>query len=269
MAASTSRLILRMSLVAAVSAALWALAGALFAARWASVPRPLPPARSLLPYGEMRIGVDASSPPFAAVSTDELFGLEIDLGRALAEQIGVPLRFVNMGFDGLYDSLRADQVDIVIARLLYDPLLTRAVRYSRPYYNAGLVLVSPAEHPVLSMDTLPGLALAYEFGSEADAEARRWLRRVLPFEQRPYELPWFALDAVRLGQANAALVDATSARLYLRDHPDWRAEINPVTDSLYVIASRADRPTLAERISAALDALEADGHLARLIARWL
>ena len=257
-----------LTVLVVASVALWALAGALFAVRWASVPRPVPPSRSLFPYGEMRIGVDASSPPFAAVSADGLFGLEVDLGQALAEQIGVPLRFVNMGFDGLYDSLRADQVDIVIAQLLFDPMLTRAVRYSRPYYNAGLVLVSPAARPVLSMAALPGRALAYEFGSEADAEARRWLRRVLPFEQRPYELPSFALDAVRLGQADAALVDAASAHLYLRDYPDWKAEISRVTDSLYVIASRADRPALAEHVNAALDALEADGRLARLIARW-
>jgi polar amino acid transport system substrate-binding protein len=257
-----------LTLAVAVTAWLWALAGVLFAIRWNSVPRPEPSARALFPYGEMRIGIDASSPPFAVATADDLFGLEIDLGRALAEALGIPARFVNMGYDGLYDSLRADQVDVVIAQLTYDPQLTASARYTRPYYNAGLVLVSPAARPLRAMTDLPGHALAYEFGAEADSEARRWLRRVLPFDQRPYELPAYALDAVRLGQADAALVDATSARIYQRTYSDWQVETNPVTDSLYVIASRADRPALAARVDSALAALEADGLLAQMIDKW-
>lgn len=266
MAASARRLTL-FALIAA-TVALWILAAAVFALRWNSVLRPGPSARALFPYGEMRVGVDASSPPFAVATADDLFGLEIDLARALADEIGIPVRFVNMSFDGLYDSLRADQVDVVIAQLLYDPQQTRSVRYTRAYYNAGLVLVSPATRPLYAMADLPGQALAYEFGAEAEAEARRWLRRVLPFDQLPYELPAFALDAVRLGEADAALVDATSARLYLQQHPDWLAQMRYVTDYLYVIAARADRPALAARIDSALAVLEVNGRLARIIDRW-
>ncbi len=267
--AAPARRVIAFTLAAAVTVWLWALAGALFAIRWNSVPRPTPSTRALFPYGEMRVGVDASSPPFAVATADDLFGLEIDLARALAAELDIPVRFVNMGYDGLYDSLRADQVDLVIAQLLYDPQLTRSASYTRPYYNAGLVLVSPAARPLRAMADLPGRALAYEFGGEADTEVRRWLRRVLPFDQRPYELPAFALDAVRLGQADAALADATSARLYLREHPGWQAALAPVTDSLYVIATRADRPALAARVDEALARLEADGTLARIIDQWL
>lgn len=268
MAAPTRR-VMALALSVALIVWLWALAAVLFAVRWNSVTRPGPPIRELFPYGELRIGVDASNPPFAVATADDLYGLEIDLGRALGAEMGIPVRFVNMGYDGLYDSIRADQVDIVIAQLLYDPLLTADVRYTRPYYNAGLVLVSPAMQPLESMNALPGHSLAYEYGSQADAEARRWLRRVRPFDQRPYELPVYALDAVRLGAADAALVDATSARLYLRDHADWQAAMQPVTDELYVIAARINRVTMWARVDTALEALTSSGTLDRIIARWL
>ena len=82
-----------------------------------------------------------------------------------------------MGYDGLYDSLKADQVDVVISALLVDPSRLGDVRYARHYFNAGLVLVSPASNPLNSMDDLPGYALAFEYASDADLEARRWLRR--------------------------------------------------------------------------------------------
>src|SRR5262245_61249918 len=104
----------------AVTVWVWSLAGTTFALRWSSVERPGPPVKELFPYGEMRIGVDASYPPFAVATATDLFGLDIDLGRALAERLDVPVRFVNMGFDGLYDSLKNDQVDVLLSALLID-----------------------------------------------------------------------------------------------------------------------------------------------------
>ncbi|MBI5666600.1 MAG: amino acid ABC transporter substrate-binding protein [Chloroflexi bacterium] len=268
MAARPWRLILPM-LLAAITLWLWALAGMLFVIRWNSVERPGPPVRVLFPYGEMRVGVDASYPPFAVATADDLFGLDIDLGRAIAERIGMPLRFVNMGYDGLYDALKADQVDVVISALLIDSSRTNDVLYTLPYYNAGFVLVSRADQPLTTMNDMSGHALAYEFGSDADTFARAWLRRIPPFETRPYELPTYALDAVRLGEADAALVDATSARLYLRDHPDWDAPMRYVSDSLYAIAVRINRGQTWEAVNAALQSLINDGTLAEIMRRWL
>lgn len=260
--------VIGVSLALAVTAWIWTLAGALFLLRWIAVDRPPPPPPPLLPYGEMRIGVDASYPPFAAVA-DDLYGLEIDLGRMIASRLNAPVRFINMGFDGLYDSLKADQVDLVLSALVIDASRMGDVRYTLPYFNAGLVLVSPAAKPVQAVDQLPGRRIALEFASEADQLARVWLRRVPPFVILPYELPDHALDSARRGIADAALVDAVSARLYLRLHPDWRAASQHVTDVLYAGAVRSDRGALQRAIDQALAAMMEDGTLAQLVSRWL
>jgi ABC-type amino acid transport substrate-binding protein len=232
------------------------------------LPHPEPAPEELFPYGEMRIAVDASNPPFAIATADDLFGLEIDLGKALAAYFNLPVNFVNMSFDGLYDSLKADQADLVIAALTIDSLRTADVLYTRHYFNAGLVLVSPIEHPLNGMSDLSGHSLAYEFGSNADALARRWLRRIAPFATRPYELPAHALDAVRLGDADAALVDRVAARLYLREH-QWQAHLTTVTNNWYPIAVPINQPARWQALDKALRALDEDGTLDRIIDRWL
>lgn len=246
----------------------WSLAALLFAVRWNAYEHPGPPIRELFPYGEMRIGVDASYPPFAVATADDLFGFDIDLGRALGERLGIQVRFVNMGFDGLYDSIRADQVDMVISALLIDPSRTAEVRYTRPYYNAGIVMVSPANQPLNTMEAAAGHSLAYEFGSEADNQARLWARRIPPFATQPYELPSYALDAVRLGLADAALVDAPSLGVYLRDHRDWQTYFSYITDAPYAIALRIDRTATWEAVNRALQALIDDGTLDQIHQRW-
>ena len=226
-----------------------------------------PPPRELFPTGELRIGIDPSNPPFAVATADDLYGLDIDLSRELGKRLDLPVRFVYLGYDGLYDALKSDQVDALVAGLLIDLTRLNDVHYSQAYFNAGLVLVS--DKGLARMEDLPGRSLAYEFGSEADTQARTWLRRILPFETRPYELARYALDAARVGEADAALVDAVSARLYLRDHADWQPELNHVTDNLYAIATQSRRPEISVAINQALQSIIDDGTLIQIINRWL
>ncbi len=224
------------------------------------------PAEILYPTGELRIAVDASYPPFAVATETDLFGIDIDIGRALGEHLGVPVRFINMGYDGLYDSLRADQADIIISALIINEARKGEVRYTRLYFDAGLVLVGS----ISRMEDAPGHAIAYEFGSVGDQEIRRWERLVeQPFEAQPYELPEYALDAVRLGAADAALVDTVSARLYLRQHPDWNTALNPITHTPYSIAVRIDRLMLFLEVNNALEALVQDGTIDAILRRYL
>jgi polar amino acid transport system substrate-binding protein len=267
MAARPYRLIYPV-LLTALTVWVWLLVAITFGLRWFSVERPGPPVRELFPHGEMRVGVDASYAPFAVATADDLFGLDIDLGRAIAAHLNVPVRFVNMGFDGLYDSLKTDQVDVLISALLTDYSRTDDVLYTLPYYNAGLVLVSAPGQAIRDYHELEGVRLALEFGSEADQLARRWQRRTA-FDRLPYELPGYALDSLRLHQADAALVDATSARLYQRAHPGWAALLNPMTDSLYVMATRRDRSQTWAAINQALAELLDDGTVEALLAKWL
>lgn len=268
MAASPWRIVTGV-LIFALTAWVWILSLVLFNIRWNSIQRPGPPIRELFPYGEMRIGVDASYPPFAVATRNDLFGLDIDLGRALGEKLGIPVRFVNMGFDGLYDSIRADQVDMVISALLIDPAKSGEVRYTRHYYNAGLVLVSAGSTPILTMEEIDGHSLAFEFGSHAHAEINLWARRIGDFALRPYELPVYALDAVRLGQADAALVDATTYYLYQQQYPEWRSAFDYVTTAWYAIAVRQNRYETWQAVNWALNALDEEGNLQKIIERWL
>jgi polar amino acid transport system substrate-binding protein len=231
------------------------------------VVRPVDPPVTF-PYGELRVGVDPSSPPFAAISADgQLFGLEIDLARELGVRLNLPVRFVALGFDGLYDALKTDQVDALIAGIVIDDTRLNDIHFSQPYYDAGLMLVS--NRGIREMQQLPGHKLAYEFGSEADSEARVWLRRVLSFETRPYEQQQDALSAAQRGDADAALVNSVNARLYLSEHPAFNAEMHEVTSVPYAIATQARRPTTSIVIRATLQAIIDDGTLAEITNRWL
>ena len=220
--------------------------------------------------GKIRVAVDPSIPPFAYFDeSDQLVGLDVDLAYALGKHIGLPVDIQIYGIDGLFDALKNDNVDIIISALQPESWRMGDVRYSNPYFETGLLLVTNDGKLIQSMYDLPGNRLAYAFGTEADTEARMWSRRIKPFQHRPYEQPNHALDAVRLAQADAALVDAVSAHLYLREYPSWRINMINITHQPLVIAVELDRSETLKAINQALDNLNTSGQLEEIISGWM
>ena len=222
---------------------------------------------ALFPHGYLRVGIDPSYPPFAAHVEGGYAGLDVDLGEALAMELGLPAHFVPLGYDGLYDALRTDRIDILLAGARVNFRYSDDVLFSRPYLNGGLLQISPADAPLHSRNEIPGRIIAYGYGSAADRYLFYAERELPPFQRAPYQDEATALRAMQLGEAAAALVDGIAGRLFLRENPGWQSVA--LTEDHLAIAMRRDRPQLHKAIDAALRAMWADGRLAEILARWL
>lgn len=218
----------------------------------------------------LRVGIDPNYRPFSTFSEEGWTGLDADLARALALRMGLQLWSVPVGYDGFYDALRADQIDIAMSALVGDPSRTAEVAFTRPYFEAGLVLVGACRPLGNAPACLVGQRLAVALGSEADRQARLWERRTAGLARVPVNDEAAALDAVDEGRADAALVDALevwSALSELRRRDASRvASIRPREFSLAV---RSDDTRLLAELNAQIDALEAVGALSALERRWL
>lgn len=228
---------------------------------------PPQPARAF-PSGAIVIGVDASFPPFALDDGGHLSGLDIDLARAIASEIGLPARFVTLSYFGLYDALTTGKVDLLISALPIEPGRTDDVRYSQPYFDNGLVLAVNAPSAP-DLQALAGKAIAYEYASSADSQLRAWESGGSHFQRRPYELPRYALDALRYEQAGAALIEATAFFLYRKEHPAWAAAYTYAARAPYAIAVRHEPWDTLRLLDETLAALKESGELARIIDNWV
>lgn len=232
--------------------------------------RELAPDKSkAFPRGIIVVGVDASVPPFASDDGRAVYGLDIDLADAIARYVELPTRFVNIGFYSLYDALASGEVDILISALRIEDARMDDVRYTRHYFDNGLLLVTSIEKPIAALEALTGQRVAYEIGSQADTELRKLEESNEPVTRLPYELPIYALDSLRLAYADAAIVDAITLRLYQRQYADWRSTQRFLTRDYYAIAARRDNQDAWRLVDGALAALKENGELDRIIVKWL
>jgi ABC-type amino acid transport substrate-binding protein len=222
--------------------------------------------------GTLRVGMDASFPPFESISADgSLVGFDVDLAREISRRLDVQPRFVaNLPYDGLHDALTAERVDIVISALAVDPSRMDCCIYSRVYFDAGQVLVSStAQRAIGSMVDLGGRRLAVVLGTEGDREGRRWARRLAGLVVVPYRTAAQALDAVEERETDAALVDHVSALEAIGAGSDLFIIGDPVIEVPYACAMRRESVLLERAVNQALVAMEEDGTMEALIAKWL
>ena len=222
--------------------------------------------------GVLRVGLDASYPPFEEIdeTTGEIRGFDVDLARELGRRLGIEVEIVNSGWDGLYDALEAGRFDAVISGLVYDPWQTDRVAYSISYFNAGQVLVvREDEEAIAHVNDLRGRTLGVEVGSEGDVQGHELRKRLRDLTLCPYPTPTDVLNAVKQGEVDAGLVDAISARQFIRTEGGVRIVGPPVSDELYVVAVRLEDQALLKAINAALVEMRDDGTLSRLADKWL
>lgn len=231
--------------------------------------------------GAMRVGMDASFPPFEAVGVDgALIGLDVDLARELGRRLGVKVQFVaNLPYDGLYDALAVGRVDVVISALVVNPDRMADFAYSASYFDAGQMLVVRAssvspissgdeEGSIKEMIDLANRSLAVEFGTQGDLEARKWVRRLPNLTIVSHETALDALTAVVEGRADAALVDHVSA-LGAGSGGDLMIVGEPIVEELYAVAVHRDSRYLLRAINDALADMETDGTLEAMRTKWL
>lgn len=220
--------------------------------------------------GILRVGLDPTYPPFETADDRDLEGIDVDLARALAAELDLEVEFVYFGFDGLYDALATEQVDVLISALVIRVEQTKDFAYSEPYFNAGQILIVPSENEeIQEMADLNGRILGVELGAEGHVIATQWERRLPDFTVIPYNSPQEALDGLRQGDSDAVLIDAISGRLYLKEHSELQALDEPVTVEPFALVVRKEDQILLKNLDRALERLEQSGRLEMIINSWL
>ncbi len=214
----------------------------------------------------LRVGMDASYPPFELWDEVGLRGYDVDLALALGREWGVEVDFENITFDGLYDALKVERVDIIISALPYDPLLTQDVAYSHSYFDAGQVLVVREQTTITKVEELKGRSVGLELGSMGDLEARRLEQRMV-LERKAYISPQEVLEALRGEKVDAVIVDAVSAYQFMREEGGLRI-VQQVSEEPCVIAVPIKAPILLEKVNGAIVKWRETGFLEELRERW-
>lgn len=100
--------------------------------------------------GKLVVGLNAEFAPYEfhtmVDGKDTLAGLDLDLAREIAKDMGVELELKELSFDALLTTLQSGQVDIIISALSATEERRKTVDFSDPYYQSTQVLLTTKEN---------------------------------------------------------------------------------------------------------------------------
>jgi polar amino acid transport system substrate-binding protein len=88
--------------------------------------------------GELIVGITGTQPPLNITTKEnEIIGLDADISKMIAVNMGVKLRFAKMPFADLLPALKAGKVDMILSSMTITPDRNLKVAFIGPYYVSG------------------------------------------------------------------------------------------------------------------------------------
>jgi len=92
--------------------------------------------------GVIRIGLSLFVPWSMRDKNGELIGYELDVGRQLAEDMGVEVEFVPTAWDGIIPALVSGNFDVIISGMSVTAQRNLTINFTNPYAFSGLAIMA-------------------------------------------------------------------------------------------------------------------------------
>ena len=215
---------------------------------------------------QLKIGTEGAYPPFNNLTSDgKLEGFDIDIARALCEQMNAECEFVTQDWDGIIPALQAGKFDAIIASMSITPERMEKVDFTNKYYNTPPAIAAPKDTDIagVTKEDLAGKTIGvqgstthfnYSEQTYTDSEVRAY-----PTAQE------YQLDLAN-GRLDAVNDDVSVLQEWL-DSPEGECcklvgTVTPVAEIHGPgagIAVRKGETELVEKFNAAIDAIRASG----------
>lgn len=216
------------------------------------------------------VGTEGTYPPFEFHDeTGALVGYDIDLVNALADKMGVEVKWVDMAFDGLIPALLTQKIDMVAACMSVTSERSKKVNFSDPYIITYSAFVTPADNETIKgIDDLKGKKVSVQLGTTEDLH----VSTIESVEVKKFNKLDDAVREVTLGRVDAAFMDEPVAKDYVGSKQfegklkvAFTIEIEGAPKAL---ALNKEDTELLEKVNKALAEAKEEGLIEKLNEKW-
>jgi polar amino acid transport system substrate-binding protein len=225
--------------------------------------------------GQLVVYVDPTWAPMEFKENAQLVGFDIDLARALAQELGVEAKFVELDWDwpAVADRLDRHEFDVMITTLTITNERKRRVIFV-PYLEVHTVYVwRVGGSPVHSELDLVGKVIAVQKNTPGEQEVDR-LAANSHLDQNNIQRKAHSAElfnAVWNGDADVTFADQPVAAYYAKTHPGtietWSADGLAPPQRIGIALRKQDRE-LQGAVYQAIEKLKDNGTFESLYKRW-
>lgn len=227
--------------------------------------------------GVLRIGCEATYPPFTFRDGGEIVGYDVDLAAIMCEQLGVEPQFIDTQWSGIIPALYAGRFEIIMSSMSYRKERLEKVAFSIPYAEASQALLIRADDAgtMTSINDMsdkvlgvklgsPGESMKDELSAEIAAAKGAGFSDVKIYDDHPA-----AYLALSQGAVDGVLNTLPTLGQVMKDRPGAYALVRPVGKPNWAgIAARKEDTEIVSFLDTELTRLKENDETYKLQEKW-
>ncbi|OFL65745.1 hypothetical protein HMPREF2758_08500 [Facklamia sp. HMSC062C11] len=227
------------------------------------------PANSVFAEGnKLIIGTEGTYKPFTYHDdNDELVGFDVEVGRAIAEELGMEVEFMEVTWEGLLASIDNGKVDMVINQVAFNEERDEKFALSNPYmYSYPVLIVKKDNEDVKSFEDTKGLKTSLNVSSNYAKVAEKFGIEITPSETFNKDI-----ELLLSGRTDVVVNGNVAFADFMTQKPDTPVKVVDTLDEpdKIIIPMKKDNTELQEKVNKALDSLRESGKLAEISKKYL
>lgn len=212
----------------------------------------------------LRVATEGTYAPFSfhAEGTNELTGYDVEVVEAVAAKLGREVEFSETQFDAIFAGLESNRYDVIANQITINPEREAKYLFSAPYtVSTGVVVTRAGDDSIDALEDVKGKRSAQSTTSSFADVARKAGAKVEAVEGFTQ-----AVTLLKQKRVDVTINDSLAVLEYQKSTGDKDVKIAAEIDqpSEQALVFRKDSTNLQAEVDKALEALRADGTLARI-----
>ena len=211
------------------------------------------------------MATNAEFPPYEYYEGEEVIGIDVDIAKAVAQELGMELKIEDMAFDSVIPAVSSGKADIALAGLTVTDERKENLNFTDTYAKATQVIIVKEDSAIAGPDDLEGKKIGVQLGTTGDLYASD----IKDAEVEQYNKGFEAVQATMQGKIDAVIIDSEPAKEFVAEAEGLKILDEAFTEEEYAIGIAKDNDELLEKVNKALKSLKESGKLDEIVAEYI
>lgn len=219
--------------------------------------------------GTLVWGTNAAFPPFESKDGNgNVVGVDAEIAKAVADELGVELVVEDMEFDSLPAALKSGKIDIIGAGYTENDERLQEMDFSSKYFTAKqVVVVKKGSKAITDKDSLAGKKIGVQTGTTGDTQCAS---KIEGAEVSRYDSMQLACEDVKNGKLDCVIGDNLTIGFILNKMDGELEIVEGVSyeDEEYGFAVKKGDTELNEVVNKVIEKLKSEGQIDQWVNKY-
>jgi glutamate transport system substrate-binding protein len=219
--------------------------------------------------GEIKIGVKYDVPPFGFKNpeTNAIEGFDIDIGKAIATELGVEPKFIEAISDNRIPFLKDGTADLILSTMTINAERDEEIDFSEPYFIArGRILVKKDNNEITGVKDLAGKEVCTVLGSTYEETLKK---QAPTAKRRLVDTYSECLELIQNGAVDAESTDDVILTGHIIQDDELKLVGEPLTTEPYGAGLKEGDTAFKEFVDETIQKFKDDGRWKQTYDKWI